>query len=66
MPRERAPAACLSDMLQAAQAALDHIAGKSRQDYERHKLIRDAVERNIEIIGGAARRLQRRIPRDPS
>lgn len=57
MRRERSPAACLSDMLQAAQAALGHVAGKSREDYEHQKLIRDAVERNIEIIGEAARRL---------
>jgi uncharacterized protein with HEPN domain len=57
MPRERSPAASLSDMLGAAEAALVHVAGKSRDDYENQKLLRDAVERNIEIIGEAARRL---------
>ena len=57
MARERSPAASLSDMLDAAEAALEHVAGKSRNDYESQKLLRDAVERNIEIIGEAARRL---------
>ncbi|MGB7159142.1 MAG: HepT-like ribonuclease domain-containing protein [Tepidisphaeraceae bacterium] len=44
-------------MLGAAEAALEHVAGKSRDDYEKQKLLRHAVERNIEIIGEAARRL---------
>jgi uncharacterized protein with HEPN domain len=57
MPRERSPAASLSDMLRAAEPALEHVAGKSREDYERQQLLRDGVERNIEIVGEAARRL---------
>jgi uncharacterized protein with HEPN domain len=57
MPRERAPEASLADMLDAAESALGHVAGKTRQDYEDQKLLRDAVERRIEIIGEAARRL---------
>ncbi len=59
MPREHPPAAALLDMLDAAEAALEHVAGKTREDYEHQRLIRDAVERNIEIIGEAARRLSR-------
>ena len=44
-------------MLQAAQGVLRHTAGKARDDYEREELLRDAVERKIEIVGEAARRL---------
>jgi uncharacterized protein with HEPN domain len=62
MPRERAPEASLADMLDAAESALEHVAGKTRQDYEDQKLLRDAVERRIEIIGEAARRLISRRP----
>lgn len=57
MSRDRAPEASLADMLSAAESALSHVAGKTRDDYENQKLLRDAVERNIEIIGEAARRL---------
>ena len=57
MARERSDSAALFDMLQAAEAILRHIAGRSRDDYEREELLRHAVERNIEIIGEAARRL---------
>ena len=57
MSRERSEAAAMSDMLQAAEAVLRHVAGKSCEDYEREELVRHAVERNIEIIGEAARRL---------
>jgi uncharacterized protein with HEPN domain len=57
MPRERSEAAALFDMLKAAQAILRHTSGKSRDDYEREEIVRHAVERNIEIIGEAARRL---------
>jgi uncharacterized protein with HEPN domain len=57
MPRERSEAASLFDMLRASEATLRHVAGKSRDDYEREELLRHAVERSIEIIGEAARRL---------
>ena len=51
------PEASLADMLSAAETALEHVAGKSRDDYENQRLLRDAVERRIEIIGEAARRM---------
>ena len=57
MPHERPEAATLADMQQAASTVLRYIAGKSREDYEQEELLRHAVERNIEIIGEAARRL---------
>jgi hypothetical protein len=45
MPRERSDASALFDMLQAAEGALRHVADKTREDYEREELLRDAVER---------------------
>jgi uncharacterized protein with HEPN domain len=56
MPHKRSDAAAVFDMLAAAEGAMRHIAGKSRQNYEEEELVRDAVERKIEIIGEAARR----------
>ncbi len=57
MPRDRSDDAAVFDMLRAAQGVLRHTAGKARDDYERQELLRDAVERKIEIIGEAARRI---------
>jgi uncharacterized protein with HEPN domain len=57
MPPERSDAAALSDMLQAAQTVARYLENKTRSDYEREELLRHAVERNLEIIGEAARRL---------
>ena len=45
MPRESSDAAAIFDMLQAAEAALRHVSGKSREDYECEEVIRAAVER---------------------
>jgi uncharacterized protein with HEPN domain len=59
MPLERFDAACLHDMLKSAEAVGRYLTGKSRQDYEQDEMLRDAVERRIEIIGEAARRLSR-------
>jgi uncharacterized protein with HEPN domain len=59
MPRDRSDDAALFDMLQAAQGVLRHATGKTRDDYEREELLRDAVERKIEIVGEAARRLSK-------
>jgi uncharacterized protein with HEPN domain len=57
MPREQSDDTAVFDMLQAAQGVLRRTAGKKRDDYEREEILRDAVERKIEIIGEAARRL---------
>jgi uncharacterized protein with HEPN domain len=59
MPREQSDPAALLDMLQAAEGALRHIHGKTREDYEREEIVRDAAERKIEIVGEAARRLSK-------
>jgi uncharacterized protein with HEPN domain len=57
MPLERTDAGCLHDMVKAAPTVVRYLTGKSREDYEREEVLRDAVERRIEIIGEATRRL---------
>ena len=62
MPREARPAndpAHLLDMLEAARAVGRFLTGKSLEQYRRDELLRSAVERKVEIIGEAARRLSR-------
>lgn len=49
----------LADMLTAGKAVLAFIAGKTFADYQRDLLLRSAVERQIEIIGEAARRVSK-------
>ncbi len=48
-------AALLWDMLQAARHARDFISGRTLSEYASDILLRSAVERQIEIIGEAAR-----------
>jgi uncharacterized protein with HEPN domain len=55
-PDER-DAAYLVDMLQAAKAVGRYVSKKSREDFARDDLLRSAVERQIEIIGEAARKV---------
>jgi uncharacterized protein with HEPN domain len=50
-------AAYLWDMLQAARRIQDFTAGLSRQGYLESLLVQSAVERQLEIIGEAARRV---------
>ena len=61
MPPERDEAlrdpAWLLDMLTAARAVRSFVAGRTFGDYERDLMLRSAVERQIEIIGEAARGL---------
>lgn len=47
--------AYLLDMLEAAEAVASFVAGRTRDDYAKDLLLRSAVERQIEIIGEAAR-----------
>jgi uncharacterized protein with HEPN domain len=47
----------LWDMLTAAQAAVSFVQGRTLADYEADLLLRSAVERQIEIIGEAARKV---------
>ncbi len=55
MPRDKADAAYLWDMLQAAEAVVLFSANRSFEDYVTDALLRSAIERQIEIIGEAAR-----------
>jgi uncharacterized protein with HEPN domain len=61
MPRKRddplRDAAWLLDMLTAAQAVASFVAGRTFVDYTVDLMLRSAVERQIEIIGEAARGL---------
>jgi uncharacterized protein with HEPN domain len=47
----------LVDMLESARIALDHVAGKSWDDFYGDIQCQDAVLRRIEIIGEAARHI---------
>ncbi len=59
MPRDRndpsRDAAWLLDMLAAARAVVVFVNGRTYQEYEQDLFFRSAVERQIEIIGEAAR-----------
>ena len=55
MQPERGDPARLLDMVQAAEAVGRFIAGKTQADYDADELLRSAVERQVEIIGEAAR-----------
>ncbi len=57
MPTEKTDVSWLWDMLDAANAVTEFIAGNSFSDYAADRMLRSAVERQIEIIGEAARRV---------
>jgi uncharacterized protein with HEPN domain len=57
MSLERRDAAYIWDMLEAAEAVRRYIAGYDLVRYEQDRQVRSAVERELEIIGEAARRL---------
>jgi uncharacterized protein with HEPN domain len=57
---EEADTAHLWDMLDAAKAVRQFVGGRSFDDYTRDSMLRAAVERKIEIIGEAARRISQR------
>ncbi len=54
---ERKDKARLWDMLDAAQAIMDFTQGQSFADLLKQRMLRNAIERNLEIIGEAARRV---------
>ena len=58
MPRnESRDAAYLWDMMDAAKAISAFVTGRAFRDFETDRMLRNAVERNIEIIGEAAKRI---------
>ncbi len=58
MPRdEKRDPAYLWDMLDAAEAIMVFVSNRTFHDYQRDRMLRNAVERNMEIIGEAANRI---------
>jgi len=57
MRREPDDLSLLWDMLDAARKVQEFVAGKTFHDYSRDEVLQAAVERKIEIIGEAARRV---------
>ena len=57
MPPEERDLAYLWDMLDAARAIQTFVTGSSFDDYCANRMMKGAVERHLEIIGEAARRV---------
>lgn len=57
MPSDRDDRAYLWDMLTAAKAVVDFVQGRTLDEYIADLMLRSAVERQVEIIGEAARRV---------
>lgn len=57
MPREQSDPSYLWDMLTAARAVVTFTRGRTLEDYTTDLMLRSAVERQVEIIGEAARRV---------
>jgi uncharacterized protein with HEPN domain len=55
----RETAKLLRDMADAAEVALAYIAGRSLEDYLENQMLRDAVERELTILGEAMVQLRR-------
>jgi uncharacterized protein with HEPN domain len=51
--------AYLWDMLDAAKAIVEFISGRAYYHYLKDRMLRGAVERHLEIIGEAARRMSK-------
>ncbi len=49
--------AYLEDIVEAADAAREFVAGMSKEDLTKDRRTRDAVVRNLEIIGEAAKKV---------
>ena len=69
MPLSKRDPANLFDMLEAAEKVKKFLKNKTLDDFLGDDLLRAAVERNLGIIGEAARRiseeLNRSIPKSP-
>lgn len=57
MPLDVKDAARLWDMLDAARAIEEFVGGSTFEEYLSNRMMRGAVERRLEIIGEAARRV---------
>ncbi|WP_159783669.1 HepT-like ribonuclease domain-containing protein [Sodalinema gerasimenkoae] len=47
----------LRDLITSANLVADYLSGKTQTDFERDRMLQDAIVRRIEIIGEAATRL---------
>ena len=47
----------LRDIINSANLAADYLNGKTQADFERDRMLQDAIVRRIEIVGEAATRL---------
>jgi uncharacterized protein with HEPN domain len=56
--------AYLEDILEAAGAAREFVAGMGKDELDKDRRTRDAVVRNLEIIGEAAKKLPDQTRRD--
>ena len=52
----------LEDIRDAADFVIEAVRGKSLDDYRSERILRQAVERNFEIIGEAIKRLDQHDP----
>lgn len=59
MSEPRSDQSYLWDMLEAARNVSEFVSGKHFEGYSADKILRSAVERQIEIIGEAARHLSK-------
>lgn len=59
MPPEKDDRAYLWDMLTAAQAVVTFVQRRTLDDYVADLMLRSAVERQVEIVGEAARRVSK-------
>ena len=57
MPRPRPPRAALEDIAEAIALIERYLQGRERGDLDEEPMLRQAIERNIEIISEASRRL---------
>lgn len=64
MPLSWRDPANLWDMLQAAEKVQHFIKDKTFEDFMKDDLLRSAIERNLEIIGEAARRTSEELKKE--
>ena len=57
MPLNQRDPAYLFDMLEASEKVQHYLKNNTLEDFLRDEMLQDAVERNLEIIGEAARRI---------
>lgn len=59
MPPKRDDVGYVWDMLDRARAVAAFVEGKTFHDYQRDRMLKSAIERQIEIIGEAASRVSK-------